>query len=114
MGDHRACYLDLNATILFGSSTHTIVQPIYRQLHLGNPAIVTAYKSTLTNQLTYHKVKDKLLLLTEATSNGKWNHELQVVYEKLNRTMTEAMLHAEATSSPPIKKTYEWSPAQSQ
>jgi hypothetical protein len=114
LGDHRACYLDLNATILFGSTTHTIVQPIYRQLRLGNPAIVTAYKSTLTKQLTYHKVKDKLLLLTEATTNGTWNHELQVVYEKLDRTITEAMLHAEATSSPPIKKTYEWSPAQSQ
>jgi hypothetical protein len=104
LGDHRACYLDLNATILFGSSTHAIVHPIHRRLRLGVPTIVAAYKSTLFKQLTYHKVKEKLLLLQEATSDSTWTPELQVVYEKLDRTITEAMLHAETTSSPPIKK----------
>ncbi len=75
---------------------------------------MTAYKIALINQLTYHKVKDKLRMLQEATEHGVWSSELKEVYKKLDRTITEVMIHAENISTPTIKKAYEWSPAQPQ
>jgi len=37
LGDHRACYIHLNAQLLFRSSTHSIVSPSYRRLQLKDP-----------------------------------------------------------------------------
>ncbi|MFN9959602.1 MAG: hypothetical protein ACK55I_41480, partial [bacterium] len=97
----------MDAPMLFGSSTSAIIPPASRCLQLRIPKIVMNYKSTTHKQLKYHKVHDKLLKLQEATQLGLWSQPLQEENKKLDRIITESMLHAENCAAPTIKKGYE-------
>jgi hypothetical protein len=84
--------------------------PCRRQLQLHDPDIVQKYTSTLQAQLEYHKIPKKLEALQRVISSGQWSHDHQQEYEKIDKLITEAMLHAEKISSKKYTGTFSWSP----
>jgi len=108
--DHRPCYVDINPELLFGDPTKEMAPPCRRQLQLHDPDIVQKYTSTLQAQLEYHKIPKKLDALQQVISSGQWSHNHQREYEKIDRLITEAMLHAEKISSRKYTGTFSWSP----
>jgi len=70
---------------------------------------VDQYIATLVKQLNYHKVINKSDLL-KAADDGTWTNEDTIRHERLDKIITEAMLHAERSVSKKISLTYHWSP----
>jgi hypothetical protein len=110
-GDHRPCFIDLDADKLFARSTPPLAPTCQRSLQLADPRRTTKYRESLHQQLTYHKVIEKCQSLLEAADRNTWTSEHLDQYEKLDRTITEAMLYAEASCSRKVTKRYEWSPS---
>jgi hypothetical protein len=108
-GDHRPCYIDLNANEAFGGRTAPISPPCQRSLQLHDPRIVTAYLSALTKQLDLHKISKKVNLLQQKDPKTWINSDYQN-YEKLDTLITESMLYAERLAGSRYTKTWEWSP----
>jgi hypothetical protein len=69
--------------------------PCRRQLQLHDPDIVQKYTSTLQAQLEYHKIPKKLDALQRVIFSGQWSHNHQQEYDKIDKLIMEAMLHAE-------------------
>jgi hypothetical protein len=69
-GDHRPCFLDFSADILFTGNTPPLAPPCQRKLQLFDPRRIEAYKTALHKQLDYHKVFDKCKLLKEAAEQN--------------------------------------------
>jgi hypothetical protein len=108
-GDHRPCYIDLNAVEAFGGQTSPVCPPCQRSLQLHDPRKVNEYLTALTAQLSLHKVQQKVATLHNKAITG-WQEDDQLQYERLDKLITEAMLYAERHTGKRYTKTYEWSP----
>jgi hypothetical protein len=108
-GDHRPCYIDLDAAVAFGGQTSPVCPPCQRGLQLHDPRRVEEYLSTLHKQLLLHNIPTKVANLHAKASTG-WEPSDYAEYEWLDTLITEAMLHAEKKTSKRYTKTYEWSP----
>jgi hypothetical protein len=102
--------LDSNSSLLFGGDTPTIAPTQYRGLQLYDPRTVTEYENTLSQQLKYHKLADKIKELYNQAKTQQWTDEVTRNYEKADQLMTESMLAAERRVSRKISTTYAWSP----
>jgi hypothetical protein len=109
-GDHRPCFLDFDADILFSGKTPPLAPPCQRKLQLFDPRKTEAYKTALHKQLEYHKVFDKCKLLKEAAEQNLWGSDQIVKYDRLDVIITQSMLYAEKACSKRYTKRYEWSP----
>jgi hypothetical protein len=109
LGDHNACYVDLDAEILFGDDTHPLAPASRRGLQLLDPRKVISYKEHLHKQLEYHKVFDKLKDLTYAAEHNLWSEQHTKEYNALDRIITESMIYAEKEITRVITGNYEWS-----
>jgi hypothetical protein len=110
ISDHLHCYIDLEGDKVFKEHTPIIAPPQHRGLRLQDPRLVDQYIATLVAQLNYHKVLEKSSALLKAADANTWTPEDAVEYEKLDKIITEAMIHAERSVSKKISLTYQWSP----
>jgi hypothetical protein len=110
-GDHRPCFLDLDADTLFGNSIHPLAPHCQQSLQLSDPRRVNKYKEVLHQQLSYHKVQERCKALQEVVDLNSWTIAHIDQDETLDRTITEAMLYAEASCSRKFTKRFEWSPS---
>jgi len=108
-GDHRPCYIDLDASLAFGGHTAPVCPPCQRGLQLHDPRRIDEYLSTLHAQLHLHKVLTKVNNLHAKASSG-WSDSDLEEYKRLDTLITEAMLYSERATSRRFTKTYEWSP----
>jgi hypothetical protein len=111
MGDHRPCFLDFNADLLFSMDTHPFAPPCQRSLQLSDPRRVHKYRELLHDQLQDHKVYDKCRALAEVASNKTWNDTHTLQYKNLDAIITQSMLFAESSCGKCYTKRFEWSPA---
>lgn len=109
--DHRACYVDFNAKIIFVLDTHPIKPPCYRQLQLHDPRIVGKYNDILSYQLNYHKIITKLDRLYSKAMGSSWTSSNTVEYNKIDKIITDSMLYAEQSSCKRYSSKFEWSPS---
>ena len=110
-GDHKPCFLDFNASLLFAGSTTPLAPVCQHSLQLSDPRKIAKYKSALHEQLEYHKVMDKCKNLHEIAAKGMWEDAQTKQYENLDLLITESMLFAERACSKRYSKQCEWSPA---
>jgi hypothetical protein len=108
--DHRAYYLDFNSVLLFSAPAYDIAPPSYRQLQLSDPRLKNQYRDILHKQLEYHKIYDKVESLQVASATGTWSDAHTQDYQSVDKTITEAMLHAESNTGRKFSTRYEWSP----
>ncbi len=108
-GDHRPCYVDIDTSVAFDGKTPSISPPCQRTLQLKDPRIVNRYVEALSKQLDNHKVSQKVEALAKIEP-GKWNAYDQLQYERLDKVITDSMLHAESCAAKKYTKKYEWSP----
>jgi len=108
--DHRPYFLDIDSTSLFGDATSDMSPPCRRQLQLHDPQIVEQYCHILHQQLQYHKIPEKIVALRQTLSAGQWTKHNRTSYEKIDKLITEAMLHAERKSRKKYTGTFAWSP----
>jgi hypothetical protein len=108
--DHRSCFIDIDSHMLFGTSTADMVPPCRHQLQLFDPRIVEQYNTILQNQLTYHKVSEKVKTFQRKIEQGIWSKQDQEEYERVDKIITESMLFAEKKSSKKYTNTFAWSP----
>jgi hypothetical protein len=108
--DHRTYFFDFDAQILFSDRTYKI-QPIpSRRLRLNDPRLVDHYRLKLHEQLTYHKVNEKLAVLQDHADNNTWTSEHTECYQTLDKVITEAMKYAESQTGKSFSTLHEWSP----
>jgi len=108
--DHRAYYIDLDALLLFADPAFNIAPPCHHGLQLSDPRLKNQYRDILHEQLVYHKVYDKVQALQEVSDAGNWTAEHIEEYQKLDKLITEAMLHSERNTGKRVSTRYEWSP----
>jgi hypothetical protein len=108
--NHRAYFLDLNSELLISDIAHTMALPVFRGLRLQDPRIVNSYRTILHDQLQVHKVREKLDSLWQAVETNSWTPDHTIQYQKLDRTITESMLHMEQQLRTNHKSKYQWSP----
>jgi hypothetical protein len=108
--DHRPCFLDIDAGVLFEENTHEIVPPCRRQLQFNDPFLVEKYNELLQHQLAYQKIPEKLADLQKTVSLNGWSPADQVTYENFDHIIMEAMLYAEKKSSKKYTGRFSWSP----
>jgi hypothetical protein len=112
LSDHRPCYIDIDATVLFQESTHQIAPMSNRGLQLLDPRKTTKYIDQCKDQLQYHRITEKVRALQERASGDNWQGHLdQEEYEKIDRLDGEIMLRAEKKLTRNYSKQYDWSPA---
>jgi hypothetical protein len=109
-GDHRPCFIDLDATALFQEGTHAVAPMTQRGLQLADPKIVTKYIKIIKTQLEYHNKEEKRELLWAKVREGTWDYNDQLEYKKIDQITSESALHAEREVKRKFTKTYEWSP----
>jgi hypothetical protein len=109
-GDHRPYYLDFDSTILFSEPAYQIEPASIRKLHLQDPRVVKQYVSTLYNQLQAHDIFSRLETLQGEITNQTWSTQCVGKYEKIDQTITEAMLSAEKPLTRRITIKFQWSP----
>jgi hypothetical protein len=109
LSDHRPCYVESYATLLLGTKVHTLVSQKHRQLQLHDPRIVESYNTILSEQLSYHKIPDKLEILKKQVTEGHWSTADQEEYNKIDQLIMEAMLHAERSSTKKYSGPFVWS-----
>jgi len=110
IGDHRACYIDLDVMTLFHDTLPAITPPKYRGLRTHDPRIVSKYINILQHQITHHKLEEKTHQLYNQAKYGEWSQEAAARYEKIDNLLTEGMLHGEKSVSRKYSKRYHWSP----
>jgi hypothetical protein len=93
--DHRPCFIDIDPSILFEEKNHDITPPCQRQLQLHDPALVEKYNLILQQQLSYHRIPEKIATPQLAISKYQWNQLCQTQYERIDALITQAMHHAE-------------------
>jgi len=93
--DHRPCFIDIDPSILFEEKIHDITPPCQRQLQLHDPALVEKYNLILQQQLSYHRIPEKIATPQLAISKYQWNQLCQTQYERIDALITQAMHHAE-------------------
>jgi hypothetical protein len=110
-GDHRPCFVDFNADLLFNAKIHPFASPCQRSLQLTDPRRVNKYRDILHEQLQYHKVFEKCETLSAAISSGRWSPDHISNYEQLDTIITQSMLYAKQSCGKRYTKLYEWSPS---
>jgi len=108
LSDHRACFIELKAEVLFGTEMPTIHRLIGRGLRLHGPRIVNKYLDTLHRQLECRKIETKVNALHSAAISNYHTSDLEHMYEQIDRTITKSMLHAESKSSKKYSKKKRW------
>jgi hypothetical protein len=108
--DHRAYFLDLDPTIIFSDPAYEITRPPYRQLRLHDPRLIDRYRTALHKQLKQHNIISKLEALTNVIAENKWQEMYTTIYQTLDASITEFMLHAEKSTGKVFSKRFEWSP----
>jgi hypothetical protein len=109
-GDHRTCYLDYDANLLF-TNTSPLAPRCQRGLQLLDPRKIDKYKEALHRQLQYHNVPEKWSALMTIALNKIWTDKHSEEYEKIDTLITESMLYVERQSSTKYTKAFQWSPA---
>jgi hypothetical protein len=94
-GDHNACYLDIDSVLLFGDSTNPIAPPTRRGLQLTDPRKVEAYIKQAEFQMDYHRIEEKIELIESLNTASSRSPHQQVLYEKLDKVISESMIHSE-------------------
>ncbi len=108
-GDHNACYLDMDSVLLFGDNTNPIALPTRRGLQLTDPRKVEAYIKQAELQMDYHKIEEKIDLIESLNTASSSSPHKQVLYEKLDKTISDSMIHSERSITRTRTATYEWS-----
>jgi hypothetical protein len=72
-GDHLPYYIDLSSSLLYADTAHEIQPPLYPSLCLQDPCVIAKYQESLHEQLTFHKVLEKVQLHSQITP---WTTEL--------------------------------------
>jgi len=110
ISNHRPCYIDLDASILFHDQIPNIEAASRRGLQLQDPRIVKLYHDQLSKQLNYHKIQKKIDLLYINAQQSPHDPTIPLQYEKIDRILTESMLYAEKQSAKKYSGTFQWSP----
>ena len=87
--DHRAVYVDLNMTTLFGKDVSPLMSPPARALRSTNEKQTAIYVEQLHKSMERHSIFDRI---RELKSNPTPNHRLA---EAIDRDMTRLMIAAE-------------------
>jgi hypothetical protein len=109
MGDHTPCYIDFNASSLFGEDTQQLQPPQLRGLQLRDPRKVDDYITFRCKQVEYHKLEEKIHTLNTIADSGKWTPSLTLEYEKIDKLLGESMLSGEHNITRKRTPTYDWS-----
>ncbi len=83
--------------------------PALRGLKLLDPRKVNDYIKKLLDQIAYHKIMEKIEILEEAIYTNSWNHQHQVLYEKVDKLISESMRCAEKLVARTQTGPYSWS-----
>jgi hypothetical protein len=108
--DHRAYYIDFDSQEMFSDPAYIIAPPAHRQLRLLDPREVSKYRDQLYEQLTYHRIFDRLENLKQAVETEEWTAAQTEEYETIDKLITEAMLYAERQVGRRYTGHFEWSP----
>jgi len=99
ISNHRPCYIDLDASILFHDQIPNIEAASRRGLQLQDPRIVKLYHDQLSKQLNYHKIQKKIDLLYINAQQSPHDPTIPLQYEKTEKQ--SAKKHSD---------TFQWSP----
>ena len=93
--DHRTGFLDVNASMLFGTLDDTTA-PSSRLLHTKYPKRTKKYREEVLGKFKEQQLfKGMRKLVKLAQSRGRWSRKMQVKYANIDKTATEIMLTAE-------------------
>jgi hypothetical protein len=109
-GDHRAFFIDLDATELLQEGTHPLAPVKQRKLQLSDLSIMTKYKKILKDQLEYHNIEKKREYLRTTVREVTWSEDEVSMYETIGQINSESMLYAERQVQKKFTEKYEWSP----
>jgi hypothetical protein len=74
-----------------------------------DPRIVDAYTTSLSEQIKYHKLDEKIKTMFSKAQDGKWYGTDTATHKSMDKILTEAMLHSERTSTRKFSDTFTWS-----
>ena len=106
-----ACSLDLDSYTLFREGASSIAPAVYRGVQTSNPRVVEVHKENLRRHIEYHKIDRKTGELYEKAKVSPEDPTIEEEFEKLDKLLTEGMLHAEKEVSRKISMTFHWSSA---
>ncbi len=109
MGDRNACYVDLDSTLLFTDATFQISPPKHRGLQLNDPRKVANYLKASVDQLEYHRIYDKVCQLYDMSGSEMWMTDHVTEYEKMDKIISDSMLHVDRTLLRNTTSKFEWS-----
>ena len=93
--DYRLGFLDVNATILFGTLDNTTASSS-RLLHTKYLKRTKKYREELLEKFKQQKLLKGMMKLAElAAKRGRWSAKVQIKYENMDKMVTEIMLQAE-------------------
>jgi hypothetical protein len=109
--DHREIFLDLDLSLLFGTSLERLERPQFRKLKLDDPRISYSYRKLLHKQFECHNIYDRVQKISERGKADDWSNEDERCYEVLDRDITAAMLRAAEKCT--IRKQHDtpWAPS---
>ena len=102
--------MDFSTQSLFQDTEYPISPLTRRGLQLLDPRKVKKYVATFENQISYHKILEKLEVLFTSAGNASWSSDQTKQYTALDRIITESMIHAERSATKVVSKRYDWSP----
>jgi hypothetical protein len=75
-----------------------------------DPRVITKYCIFLHKELQYHKTPQKCETLNKASQLGTWTTIHKEQYNRIDQTITKAMLHAERKVGKVSSGKFQWSP----
>jgi hypothetical protein len=108
--DHRPCFIDIDATMLFNELTSPIAPLCQRQLQLTDPRSVSKYIDNAHKQIEYHNIADKYRELCNKLEEDTWSDSDINKYEQIDRLNSESMVFAERNCGNKHTKRFDWSP----
>ena len=94
--DHRTYYVDFNSIALFLDPAFDIHPAPHCRLHLNDPRLVQQYQSLLHQQLSHHKVLEKVLSLQKHATENTWTDKHKKIYQNMDSIIMEAMCYVES------------------
>jgi len=97
LSDHRSLFLDLDTSLLFGSHSTILPEPM-RLLTTKHPLKVQKYLTELQHQFQQHNIEERSLRLYTialTSTTMTWTDHHQHQYNNLNVDITRSMLAAE-------------------
>jgi hypothetical protein len=89
---------------------HPLLPPNTKNVCTQDPRVVTKYAGIVQQHISYHKLDDKMTYLYNAAINGVWTQQMAREYKKIDKLLTEGMLHAEREVSKKCSRRFQWSP----